>query len=75
MTTSETSMLEKMARELCRTDAEGRTYEEQASAALQAIRDLDDATLRAGMAASWAQQEALREAHRAIIDAILNEEP
>jgi len=34
-----TTMLEKMARALCETDADGLTYEQQARAALEAIRE------------------------------------
>lgn len=43
-----------------------------ARAALQAIREVDDATLRAGMREAWTDADALQKAHRAMIDAILS---
>jgi hypothetical protein len=43
----------------------------QARAALMAIRDPDDAMLRAGVLEAWADPETVQKAHRAMIDAIL----
>lgn len=72
--------LEKMARAMSVADvAHEHTsctadYIPLARAALQAIREPDDAMLRAGMAGGWCDAEIAQIMHRAMIDAILNGE-
>jgi len=48
-------------------------YAELVRAALEAIREPDDAMLRSGMAEGWCDADMAQTTHRAMIDAILNE--
>jgi len=65
------TMLTKMADALGHADGAGLSYEDMARAALQAIREPDDAMLRAGVLEAWTDPETVQKAHRAMIDAIL----
>jgi len=71
-----TTMIEKMARALCETDANGLTYEQQARAALEAIREPNDGPVEVveiGVGYDYTQN-GIRGVFARMIDAILNEE-
>ena len=68
-------MIERVAEAIARQMAEDENDNiDLARAALQAIREPDDAMLRSGMAEGWCDADMAQTTHRAMIDAILNEQ-